>query len=158
MATSVLNGKRILAVDDEPDVLTVLEEEIMADCPNCTFDKATGYEQAAAKLQNNEYDIVILDIMGVQGFDLLKISVDRKFRTVMLTANVLKAEALKKSHDMGARAFLPKDKLGEIVPFLEDVLVHEHKSGWERLLDKLGDYYDERFGKEWRKKYPFGVM
>lgn len=158
MATSVLDGKRILAVDDEPDVLTVLQEEIMADCPACTFDKATSYEEAAGKLQGNEYDIVILDIMGVQGFDLLKISVDRKFRTVMLTANVLKAEALKKSHDMGARAFLPKDKLGEIVPFLEDVLTHEHKSGWERLLDKLGDYYNERFGKEWQKKYPFGAI
>jgi CheY-like chemotaxis protein len=154
MATSILDGKRILAVDDEPDVLTVLEEEIMPACPNCTFDKATSYEQAAEKLNTHQYDMVILDIMGVQGFDLLKIAVDRKFKTVMLTANVLKAEALKKSQEMGARAFLPKDKLGEIVPFLEDVLVHERKAGWERLLDKLGEYFDTRFGKEWQKKYP----
>lgn len=29
MAESILNGKKILAVDDEPDVLTVLEEEIL---------------------------------------------------------------------------------------------------------------------------------
>jgi hypothetical protein len=29
MAESILNGKRILAVDDEPDVLAVLEEEIL---------------------------------------------------------------------------------------------------------------------------------
>ena len=155
MTTSILDGKKILAVDDEPDVLTVIEEEIAHACPKCKFDKAATYEQAAGMLKSNEYDIVILDIMGVQGFDLLKIAVDRKFRAVMLTANVLKAEALKKSHDMGARAFLPKDKLGELIPFLEDVLVHEHKSGWERLLDKLGDYFDDRFGSEWKKKYPF---
>ena len=29
MAESILNGRRILAVDDEPDVLDVLEEYIM---------------------------------------------------------------------------------------------------------------------------------
>jgi CheY-like chemotaxis protein len=155
MATSVLEGKRILAVDDEPDVLTVLQEELGRDCPSCTLEKATSYEQAAEMLTKTDYDVVILDIMGVQGFDLLKISVDRGFNTVMLTANVLKPEALQKSHGMGAKAFLPKDKLGEIVPFLEDVLVHEHKPGWERLLDKLGDYFNERFGSEWKKKYPF---
>jgi DNA-binding response OmpR family regulator len=155
MAKLKLDGKRILAVDDEPDVLTVIGEEILQACPNCTFDKAATYEQGTQMLRGNEYDIVILDIMGVQGFDLLKVAVDRKFKTLMLTANVLKAEALRKSHDMGARAFLPKDKLGELVPFLEDVLVHDHKPGWERLLDKLGDYFDERFGNEWKKKYPF---
>ncbi len=32
MSESILNGKKILAVDDEPDVLTVLEEEIMDAC------------------------------------------------------------------------------------------------------------------------------
>ncbi|HBE44050.1 MAG TPA: response regulator, partial [Deltaproteobacteria bacterium] len=46
MSTSILDGKRILAVDDEPDVLKVLEEEIMDACPNCKFDKATSYESA----------------------------------------------------------------------------------------------------------------
>ncbi len=157
MAASVLDGKRMLAVDDEPDVLTVLEEEITGTCPNCLFEKATTYEQAAAKLKDNDYDLVILDIMGVRGFDLLQISVDRGFRSVMLTANVLKAEALKKSHDMGARAFLPKDQLGNIVPFLEDAFAHDHKSGWVRLLDRLGDYFNERFGKEWKKKYPLSI-
>jgi CheY-like chemotaxis protein len=155
MAASVLEGKRILAVDDEPDVLMVLQEEITHGCPTCQLEKATTYDQAADLLASTEYDLVILDIMGVQGFDLLKLAASRGFRSMMLTANSLTPEALKKSHDLGARAFLPKEKLGEIVPFLEDILVHEHKPGWERLLDKLGDYFNERFGNEWRKKYPF---
>ncbi len=117
MAKSVLDGRRILAVDDEPDILSVLESEIKEACPDCQFDKATSYEQAAEKLKSNDYDIVILDIMGVRGFDLLELSVARKFRTTMLTAHALSAEALKKSHDLGARSYLPKDKLGEIVSF-----------------------------------------
>ncbi len=33
MPESILNGKKILAVDDEPDVLNVLEEEIMESLP-----------------------------------------------------------------------------------------------------------------------------
>jgi hypothetical protein len=33
MAEPILKGKTILAVDDEPDVLTVLEEEIKDVCP-----------------------------------------------------------------------------------------------------------------------------
>jgi len=37
MAESVLNGKRILAVDDEPDVLNILEEEIRIAAPKCQF-------------------------------------------------------------------------------------------------------------------------
>jgi hypothetical protein len=39
-----------LAVDDEPDVLTILEEEILEAAPNCKYEKATNYEVAADKL------------------------------------------------------------------------------------------------------------
>ncbi len=151
MTTSVLDGKRILAVDDEPDVLAVLEQEIKDACPKCQFDKATTYVKGAELIKANDYDIVILDIMGVRGFELLEQAVKRNFRVGMLTAHALSSEALKKSHDMGARAYLPKDKLGEIVPFLEEVLTQEYKTGWKRLIDKLGSYFDERFEPEWKK-------
>ena len=41
MSESILSGKTILAVDDEPDVLALLEEEIEEACPTCTFETAT---------------------------------------------------------------------------------------------------------------------
>jgi CheY-like chemotaxis protein len=152
MAESILNGKRILAVDDEPDVLTVLEEEIMDACPQCTLDKATTYEEAANKLKSNNYDVVILDIMGVDGFLLLNIAVGKNLKVVMLTARALSAEALKQSYEKGARAYLPKEKLGEIVPFLEDVLKYEFESGWKRLFEKLHGFFTEKFESDWEKK------
>ncbi len=152
MSVSVLDVKMILAVDDEPDVLALLEQEIKHSCPRCTFDQATTYEKAAQLINSNVYDVVILDIMGVRGYDLLELAVKRGFRATMLTAHDLTPEALKKSHDLGARAYLPKDKLGEIVPFLEDMLTQEYKSGWTRLLEKLGTYFDDEFGTGWRKK------
>jgi hypothetical protein len=69
----------------------------------------------------------------------------------MLTAHALTPESLKHSFEMGARAYLPKEKLGEIVPFLEDVLNHEYLPGWKRLLIKLEDFFNTRWGEYWKK-------
>lgn len=152
MSESILNGKRILAVDDEPDILDSLEELIMFSCPKCTFEKASNYKEAAKLLQANDYDVVILDIMGVRGFDLLDIAVKRNFKVAMLTAHAMTPEALKKSHDLKARAFLPKEKIVEIVPFLEDILTYDFATGWKRLLQKLSGFFNDTFETEWEKK------
>lgn len=145
MKESILNHKKLLIVDDEPDILDILGEEILDSCPDVKIDKATNYETAAELLKSKDYDLVVLDIMGVRGFDLLEIAVAQKRKVAMLTAHALSLDALKKSHDFGAMAYLPKDKLGEIVPFLEDVLQYEYKSGWDRLIEKLGGYYTKKF-------------
>ena len=152
MKESILAGKRILAVDDEPDVLAVLEEEILEACPNCQFEKSTSYETAVKMLNSQNYDLVILDIMGVRGFDLLALAESRKFPAAMLTAHALNPEALKRAIEMKARAYLPKDKLGEIVPLLEGVLEEtEFMSGWAHLMNKLEGYFDVRWGEHWQK-------
>jgi signal transduction histidine kinase len=152
LTKSILDGKRILAVDDEPDVLKILEDEISATCPNCKLDKATAYETAVKMLESTDYDVVILDIMGVRGFDLLDLAVTKNFRVAMLTAHALSPEALKKSIELGARAYLPKEKLGEIVPFLEIVLAYEYVTGWKRLYEKLKGFFDRKFESDWEKK------
>jgi CheY-like chemotaxis protein len=151
LAESILNGKTILAVDDEPDVLSVLEEEILGAAPKCKIEKATTYEEAVKKLESQTYDVVILDIMGVRGFDLLDLAVRKNFRVAMLTAHALSPEALKRSFEMKARAYLPKEKLGEVVPFLEDVLKYEYLPGWKRLMKKLEGYFKTRWGEYWQK-------
>jgi len=151
MKESVLKGKRILAVDDEPDVLATLRDEILGACPDCRFDKATQYEEAVQKINSSAYDLVILDIMGVRGFDLLELAVSRNLRVVMLTAHAFSPEALKRSYELKARSYLPKDKLGEIIPFLEDALTHEFSSGWKRLFEKMVDFFDKKFGEGWKE-------
>ncbi len=151
MTESILNNKRILAVDDEPDVLAVLEEEIMGAYPSAKVDKASTYEEAVERMVSWTYDVVILDIMGVRGFDLLELAVRRDFPVVMLTAHSLSPEALKRSMEMKARAYLPKEKLGEVVPFLEDVLKYEYLPGWKRHLKKLQGFFNARWGEYWQK-------
>jgi DNA-binding response OmpR family regulator len=152
MAGSILDGKKILAVDDEPDVLDVLEDQILGACPNSQLDKATSYETAVNMLKSRNYDVVILDIMGVRGFDLLDLAVSRNLPVAMLTAHALNPEALKRSIEMGARAYLPKEKLGEIVPFLEDILEEtEYLSGWANLMNKLDGYLIGHWGENWQR-------
>ena len=152
MTESILNGKRILAVDDEPDVLEVLESEIMEACPNCQFDKASTYETAVNMMTSQEYDLAILDIMGVRGFDLLDLAVGRNLPVAMLTAHALNPQALKHSYQRGARAYLPKEKLGEIVPYLEDILLEaDSLSGWASLMRKLEGFLDSRWGENWQQ-------
>ena len=148
---SILNGKKILAVDDEPDVLDVLEEEIRDAAPKCEFEKATTYYEATQRLESRLYDVVILDIMGIRGFELLNLSAKRNLTVAMLTAHALYPESLKRSIEMKARAYLPKEKLGEVVPFLEDILKYDYLPGWGRVMKKLEGYFNSKWGKTWKK-------
>ena len=147
MPESLLNNKRLLAVDDEPDVLETLQEQL----EGLILDKATDYERGYHLLRSWTYDLVVLDIMGVRGFDLLNAAVHLGFPTVMLTAHALTVQALRTSIELGARAFIPKEKMAEIVPFLEDVLTYEHRSGWKRVFQRLGGFFNKAFGPDWQK-------
>jgi CheY-like chemotaxis protein len=152
MAVSILNGKSILAVDDEPDILEILEEEILGACPDCTFSKATTYEAADKMLKTDTYDVVILDIMGVRGFELLDLAVSRNLKVAMFTAHALNPQALERAFKKGARTYIPKEKLGEIVPYLESILTEDFLPGWLFLVGKLSNFFDSKFGLGWKKK------
>ena len=148
---SMLKDKVVLVVDDEPDVLENVEEEL----DMCMVHKAADYDSAIQHLLSYTYDIVILDIMGVNGFELLKTSVSRGFPTVMLTAHALSPESLKKSIKLGAVSFLPKEKISELDHFLEDVVLGAGKPVWTKLFEKMGDYFNKRFGPDWKEKDKF---
>jgi DNA-binding NarL/FixJ family response regulator len=148
---NLLKGKMVLAVDDEPDVLEAIEEEL----DMCLLNTASDYNTAIQYLVSYTYDIVILDIMGVNGFELLKESVSRGFPTVMLTAHALSPESLKKSIKLGAVSFLPKEKMPELRSYLEDVVLGGGKPVWRKLFDRLGNYYNKRFGPDWRERDKF---
>ena len=130
---SPLLDKTVLVVDDEPDVLDTVAEEL----DMCLIHKAGDYDTAVQYLVSYTYDIVILDIMGVNGFELLRRSVSRGFPTVMVTAHALSVESLKKSIKLGAVFFLPKEKLTELTRFLEEVVLGGNKPIWLKLFARL---------------------
>ena len=77
-----IQGLRILAVDDEPDIL----ETIVDVLDGATVDCARSYDEATELLSSGEsrtpanvkYDLAILDIMGVDGMALLTQTVNQK--------------------------------------------------------------------------------
>ncbi|MFH0845270.1 MAG: response regulator [Pseudomonadota bacterium] len=148
---SPLKGKVVLVVDDEPDVLETVSEIL----DMCMLHKAGDYDTALQYLLSYTYDIVILDIMGVNGFELLRTSVDRGFPTVMLTAHALSPDSLNKSKKLGAVSFLPKEKMSQLDSYLEDVVLGEGKPVWQMLFDRMGDYFNKKFWPDWREKDKF---
>ena len=150
-SNKLLIGKKILIVDDEPDVLESLVELLNL----CKIDVASSFEEGKQMLETKAYDMAILDIMGVKGFELLKVANCQKIPALMLTANALKEESLKKSIEEGASYFAPKEKMVDIELFVADVFkaVENKKNPWVLLLDRLGSFYDKKFQKSnWRDK------
>jgi CheY-like chemotaxis protein len=148
---SALTDKVILVVDDEPDVLETVADLLSM----CIVHKAQDFETARQYLLSYTYDVVVLDIMGVNGFELLRISTKGKFPTIMLTAHAVTPEAVKKSIQLGAVSFLPKEKLPDLKEFIEDVVLHAGRPMWIKFFDRLGAYFDKRFGPGWKEKERF---
>lgn len=147
----IISGKRVLIVDDEQDVLDTLAGLL----DMCKIDTATSFEDGKRLLENSVYDVAILDIMGVKGFDLLEIANKRGIPTLMLTAHSLSAESLKKSAEAGASYYAPKDEIDKIDLFVADVLEakQKNKSAWIKVFERLGHFYDRKFGgPDWREK------
>lgn len=121
----------------------------------CRLDTASSFSEAKKLLEKNPYDIPILDIMGVDGFELLKIANSKKILSVMLTAHALSSDNLKRSVEELAAYYVPKDKIGDIATFLADVFqaIYNQKSPWAKMEGRLGRFYDKRFhGTAWRKQ------
>jgi DNA-binding NtrC family response regulator len=148
---SILKDKAVLIVDDEPDILDTIADQL----DMCRIYRAKDYEIALQLLAAFKFDIVILDIMGVSGFELLKKSVSKGFPTVMLTAHALTPETLQKSIKLGAVSFLPKEMMADLDTYLADVVTGSRKVVWKNLLDKLSDYFERQFGADWKEKNDF---
>ena len=151
----LMQGKRILIVDDEPDVLDILEDLLSM----CVITKASTFDQAAGLLENQYFDMAILDIMGVEGYELLKICNDKNVIGVMLTAYAVTPENIKKSYDDGAASFVPKEKMSDILTYLTDIYEarEKGKNVWWRWFDRLADYCERKFGPDWQKDHGFRV-
>jgi hypothetical protein len=73
----------------------------------------------------------------------------------MLTAHGLSEENLNRAAREGALYYAPKDEMTNIATFVGDVIesIDKKKSPWLRVLERLGGYYDHKFGgTDWRKK------
>jgi DNA-binding NtrC family response regulator len=146
----ILAGKKILIVDDEPDVLESIEEIL----EECDVETASSYESAKELFEKKKFDAAILDIMGVRGFDLLEIAIEKKIPALMLTAHGLNPDNLVGSIKLGAKSYIPKEMMSEIDTYLKEIFIAEEK-GIEKSgnwFARLGSFFDKRFGSGWKNK------
>ena len=147
----IIMGKRVLIVDDEKDILETLTELLNL----CKIDAASSFEEARVLLERYDYDLVVLDIMGVKGFELLEIANARHIPALMLTAHALTEESRSKSIKEGAAYFVPKHEMAQIATYVADVLEAKEKNRnpWVRWLSRLGGSFDMIFtGPRWREQ------
>jgi DNA-binding NtrC family response regulator len=150
-AKELIRGRKLLIVDDEEDVL----EELIDLLDMCKIDTATSFEDGKTRLEEGQYDVAILDIMGVNGFKLLEIAKKQKVPALMLTAHSLTEESLKRSAQDGAAYFAPKEEMQDIHLFVADVIEASDKkmNSWEKWFDRFASFYDRRFhGTHWREQ------
>ena len=152
MDMSVLKGKRVLIVDDEPDVIGTLVDEL----DMCLVDSATDFASAKKLLERKTYDAAVLDVMGVNGYELLKVAVANGVPALMLTAHAVSPDNFKTAILGGAHAYLPKEKMADIADFLAELLAARNqgarKSG--RWFTRLLPFFDRAFGSRWKEKDP----
>ncbi|MBI4965942.1 MAG: response regulator [Desulfomonile tiedjei] len=143
----ILDGKRILAVDDEPDVLEVIKDQL----PQCQVTTAGNYQAALHHIDNENFDLVILDIMGVNGFALLEACRKHGLFASMLTAHAVTVDSINRSIRLGAVSFLPKDELTRLPELVAEILegLAEGRTHWQQLFKRLGPYFRERLGVDW---------
>ena len=148
----LLKGKHILAVDDEEDILEAITDIL----DESVISWARDYENASKKIKAGKWDLVILDIMGVNGLQLLEESVARGIPTVMLTAHAVNPETLMQSIQKGAISYLPKAKLFELDDLLNAILgaFYRNESTWDLLLMKLWSYFNKRWAPGWQERDP----
>jgi DNA-binding response OmpR family regulator len=148
---NLLDGKRVLIVDDELDVLDVLQQLL----PMCDVSKASDFEKAKKLLEDERFDMAILDIMGVDGYELLRIANEKGIPAVMLTAHALSPDNIVRSFKEGAASYLPKEKMANIATFLNEILEAKRKGKhpWWRWLERWASFYDRKFGAGWQNKH-----
>jgi len=156
MEYEILKDKRLLAVDDEPDVLEIIVEVL----ESAEVVTAGSFDAAHALISQESFDLVILDIMGVNGFALLEACRKNKLPAAMLTAHAVNAESVNLAHRLGAVSFLPKEELHRLPELVSEILeeVEQGRTHWEKLFRRLGPFFKEKLGLLWedldKTKFP----
>ncbi len=122
--------QRILLVEDEESLQLLYKRQI--ELANFNVDAVTYGKEAITKLEQNTYDLVLLDIMlpDINGIDILKALNEKaliKKSPVVLLTNLSQESIIKEGFNLGAMGYLiksqylPNDLIVEINNFLAQI-------------------------------------
>ncbi|MBW1801986.1 MAG: response regulator, partial [Deltaproteobacteria bacterium] len=97
----------------------------------------------------------IIDIMGVDGYNILKIANKKNMIAVILTAHALSPDNLVKSYSEGAVSFVPKEKMANLPALLNEIWENAEKGRdylWDCWLQQIDTFLEKKFGPEWQNE------
>lgn len=128
---------KILIVDDEKLIREVIKE--YCENENYEVDEASNGEEALNLIQNNSYDLLILDIMmpKLDGFSLCKKINDKDIPIIILSARTDEFDKLM-GFDLGiddyiTKPFSPKELIARIKAVLKRKKISSQKFVYETL-------------------------
>ena len=148
---SPLENLTVLVVNKDSDILDSVADELGM----CLVHLAPDYETALQYLLGYKYDVVIFDVMDINTLELFKISISQKFPAIILTADEVALESLKKSIQMGAVFFFPRELLQELREFLEKLILDKWKPDWLPVFDRVDLYLGKYLGSDQKGKKNF---
>lgn len=106
--------KKILIVEDDQFLREFYQELLTAE--GYTIDTAPEGEMGLSKIQNNTYDLVLLDLMlpkkdGVQILRDLKASPPKSPQTIVVLTNLGQDTVIRECFSLGANGYLIKSAL-----------------------------------------------
>jgi DNA-binding NtrC family response regulator len=140
MAALRHKGYRILAVDDEPEILGVISGMLGTRGYRC--DTAESGRQALDILRQQQYDLLITDVRlpDVSGIDILKL-VSRKYplMPVMIITGFASIENTKEAMRLGAVDYIPKPfsaqaVLGSVENILSTPMYQARTGGTHQII------------------------
>jgi len=144
MTQSLIYDKRILIVDNDPNFFPILERKVREASPNCKVDMAGTYLEAVEELVSWTYDLVIMgDIVGSTS-NLLDIAEIRKFPVAVLGPDDPSSITSKRTLQIKGKACFPKEKMGQIIAFLQNSVGNGSGPRWKYFLRKIIGFFDAR--------------
>jgi DNA-binding NarL/FixJ family response regulator len=137
MKASALELIRVLGLSQETDLLLIVKEQIRKSCPICLFDMADTFEIGAQYLASFSYDLVILDLETDRRYELLKRASSHNLPVIVLIEDECHPKIVTHLIMSGVQSFLPKSKITEIVPAIEQILHIKSMTTWKRTFKRL---------------------
>ena len=127
MAEALLNGKKILWVEDDKFLSDIIARKLTSE--KCVLIHAVEGEEAISLALSEQPDIILLDILlpGIDGFAILsRLKADQKTKSipVILLSNLGQKSDMEKGRELGASRFLIKATvtLDEIISEIKAVI------------------------------------
>jgi len=139
---------KVLIADDHSIVREGLKQIVARLNKVSTIDETGDDHEALAKIEENKYDLVILDISmpGLSGMDILKIMKDRNETAQVLILSIHPQEQYAiRAFNLGASGYICKDSVYFALPLVRQTLTEDSVFALQQLQIKLFKFLAKLF-------------